>query len=73
MVETEIGIQDDYTTSTFSLLEKKEIIHHLLISASEIFFFRLNHDHIMWRNKGTIMMLAKYTDGLSLVVTRVYF
>ena len=24
----------------------------------------------MWHNKGAIMMLAKYTDGLSLVVTR---
>ena len=24
----------------------------------------------MWRNKGAIMMLAKYTDDLSLVVTR---
>ena len=39
VVETEIGIQEDYTTSPFSLLEKKEIVHHLLISASKIFFF----------------------------------
>ena len=39
VVETEIGIQEDYTTYPFSLLEKKEIVHHLLISASKIFFF----------------------------------
>ena len=68
-----LEVREDYTTFLFSLLEKKEIIHHLLISASEIFFFfRLNHDYKMWRNEGAIMMLAKYTDALSIAITRAY-